>query len=175
MSALQELVDALEHHEARVPLVEVPHRRIQFQRPQRADAADAQDDLLLDARLAIAAIQARGEFAVPRRVLFEVGVEQINLRVTEPDVPHRDEHRAGAERHGDDARLAVGRDCRFDRRVGPIEALVHLLLPPFGRDVLVEVPLRVHEADADERQAEVACLLAVVAGEDAEAAGVNRQ
>ncbi len=48
-------------------------------------------------------------------------------------------------------------------------------LPALGRDVLVEVALRVHEADADERHAEVARLLAVVAGEHAQPAGVDRQ
>ena len=37
-----------------------------------------------------------------------------------------------AERHGDDARLAVGRDRRLDRRVGPVQPLVALLLPAFG-------------------------------------------
>ena len=41
--------------------------------------------------------------------------------------------------------------------------------------LLVEIALRVHEADADERHAEVAGFLAVVAGEHAKAAGVNRQ
>src|SRR5206468_11079970 len=44
-----------------------------------------------------------------------------------------------------------------------------------NRDALAEVPLRVHEADADERQAEVARFLAVIAGEHAEAARVDRQ
>ena len=39
----------------------------------------------------------------------------------------------------------------------------------------MEVALRVHEADADERHAEVAGLLAVVAGEHAETARVDRQ
>jgi hypothetical protein len=41
--------------------------------------------------------------------------------------------------------------------------------------VLVKVALRIHEADADERHAEVARLLAVIAGEHAEAARINRQ
>ena len=45
-------------------------------RPQRADTADAEDDLLLDARLAIAAVEARRQLAIPGRVLFEIGVEQ---------------------------------------------------------------------------------------------------
>ena len=80
-----------------------------------------------------------------------------------------------AERHGRDARLAVRRQRRLDRRVGPVEPLVALFLPPFGRHVLVEVALRIHEADADERHAEVARFLAVIAGQHAEAAGVDRQ
>jgi hypothetical protein len=39
----------------------------------------------------------------------------------------------------------------------------------------VKISLRVHEADPDEGDAEVARLLAMVAGEDAQAARVNGQ
>jgi hypothetical protein len=39
----------------------------------------------------------------------------------------------------------------------------------------MEITLRVHEPDADERHAEVARLLAVIAGEHAETTRVNRQ
>ena len=39
----------------------------------------------------------------------------------------------------------------------------------------MEVALRIHEPDADQRHAEVARLLAVIAGEHAEPAGVDRQ
>ena len=148
---------------------------VEPERAQDADAADAEDDFLLDAHLAIAAVEAGRELAIPGRVLLEVGVEQIQLRAPEPHAPHRDEHRSIAERHRDDAGLAVGCGCRLDRRVGPVQLFVRLFLPPFGRDVLVEVALRIHEADADERHAEVAGLLAVVAGQHAEAAGVDRQ
>jgi hypothetical protein len=75
---------------------------------ERADAADAEDDLLLDARLAIAAVQPRRQLAIPRRVLLEVRVEQVQLHAAEPHAPDRDEHAAAAERHRDDARLALG-------------------------------------------------------------------
>ena len=64
---------------------------------------------------------------------------------------------------------------RLDRRVGPVQPLVALFLPAVGGDVLMEVALRIHEPDADERHAEVARFLAVIAGEHAEAAGVDRQ
>ena len=52
-------------------------RRADAQRAQRADAADAEHDLLLQARLAIAAVEPRRELAIRRRVLLEVGVEQV--------------------------------------------------------------------------------------------------
>ena len=55
--------------------------------------------------------------------------------------------------------------------------LVTLRTPPSAAvaEVLVEVALRIHEADADERHAEVARFLAVIAGEHAEAARVDGQ
>ena len=55
-------------------------------------------------------------------------------------------------------------------RVDPV-----LVLPAAGVDALAEVALPVHEADGDERQREVGGLLEDVAGERAEAAGVDRQ
>ena len=59
--------------------------------------------------------------------------------------------------------------------LGPIQLLVDLLLPAVGRQALMEVALRIHEADADERHAEVARFLAVIARQHAEAAGIDRQ
>ena len=49
------------------------------------------------------------------------------------------------------------------------------LLPAVDRNPLVEIALRVHEADADQRHAEVAGFLAVIAGQHTQAAGVDRQ
>ena len=117
-----------------------------------------EDDFLLDARFAIAAVEPRRELAIPRRVLLEIRVEQVQLHPAETDAPDRHEHGAVAERHRGDARLAVGRDRRLDRRIRPVEPLVAFLLPAFGGHVLMEVALRVHEADADQRHAEVARL-----------------
>ena len=46
--------------------------------------------------------------------------------------PDGDEHRAVAERHGVTQGLPSGVMRRLDRRVGPVEPLVDLLLPAFG-------------------------------------------
>ena len=120
---------------------------------KRAHAADAEDDFLLDARLAIAAVEARRQLAIPRRVLGEIGVEQEQPHAPEPHAPHRGQHRAIAQRHRGDARPAVRRDRRLDRRVGPADALVALFLPAVVGHALAEIALRIHEADADEAAA----------------------
>ena len=56
-----------------------------------------------------------------------------------------------------------------------IDVDVVLVLPAVAIEPLPEVALVVVQADADERNAEVRRALDVVAGEDAEAAGVDRQ
>ena len=89
-----------------------------------------------------------------------------------PDVG---QHGAVAERHRDDAWRSVRLQRLLDGDVGPVEPLVHLELPAFGRNRLMEISLGVHEPDADQRHAEVARFLAVIAGEHAEAARINRQ
>ena len=174
-SALDELTDSLQGDEGGVPFVQVPHRRLDAERAQHTHAADAEDDLLLDSRLAIAAVQAGRQLPIPRRVLLEVGVEQEQPDAADANAPHRRQHRAIAERHGGERWLAVPRNRRVDWRVGPFESFVVLLLPAFVRNALVEVALRVHEPDADQRHAEVAGLLAVIAGEHAQAAGIDGQ
>ena len=71
--------------------------------------------------------------------------------------------------------MLVARLRAADGRVGPRQSLVDLLLHAFGRHPLPEVALGIHEPDADEGHAEVARFLAVVAGQHAEPAGIDRQ
>ncbi len=49
------------------------------------------------------------------------------------------------------------------------------LLPAVFGDVLNKIALVVNEAKSHQRQTEVGCFFQVIAGEDAETAGVNRQ
>ncbi len=62
-----------------------------------------------------------------------------------------------------------------ERKTIRIEHGIRFLLPAVGRDRLGEVAGSVEQPDADDRNAEVGGALEVVAGEDAEAAGVLRQ
>ena len=70
---------------------------------------------------------------------------------------------------------AVGLAQQRQRQAVGVEDGVLLLLPAVERERLTEVAGPVEQADADDRDAEVGRRLQVVAGEDAEAAGVLRQ
>ena len=70
------IADALQDDEGGVAFVEMPGGGRDAHGLEDAHAADAEDDLLLDARLTVAAVEPRGELAVPWGVLLEIGVEQ---------------------------------------------------------------------------------------------------
>ena len=171
---LHQGADALEAAKGAMALVHVADRRRLAQRPQRADAADAEDHFLADAHVHVAAVEAGRDRAVFRRVLRDVGVEQVERHAADLDAPDAELHLAAGERHSDEQGRAVVADLRDQRQVEEVVFRVALLLPAVHGEVLAEVALAVHEADADERQAEVAGALEVVAAEDAEAAGVDR-
>ena len=85
----RELVDALQDDERRMPFVQMPDRRRDVERTQRADAADAEDDFLLQPCFAIAAVEARGEVAILRGVLLEARVEQVQADAARPTPSRR--------------------------------------------------------------------------------------
>ncbi|MCY1395836.1 hypothetical protein D9M71_107900 [compost metagenome] len=71
--------------------------------------------------------------------------------------------------------LTAGVEHRRYWQVVEVRVVVGGLLASFGIQFLVEIAFPVEQADADEGQAHVAGRLAVVAGENAEAAGIDRQ
>ena len=165
---------ALEHEERRVPLVDVPRGGLDAHRRQRARAAHAEHDLLLDARVAVAAVEAMRGGAVLGAVGLEVGVEEVELHAPDPRVPHLRVHVVVAEFHAHLEGLAVLHH-RGDGQVAEIGVGVGRVLVALAVDRLLEIALAIEQAHRDERQRHVARGLAVVAREDAEAARVDRQ
>ena len=173
--------DALEAEEPGVPLVHVEHvgcgRAAQRgECAHRAGAADAEQELLQQAVLAAAAVEAVGDRAQLVGVRGDVGVEH-----QQRDAPDRGLPDAGVQTrvvgqcerdlHG----RAVGVAQHRERQAVGIEHGVALVLPAVGRDRLREVPGLVEEADADERNAQIGCRFQVIAREDSEAARILRQ
>ena len=77
---LDKQADALDREKGRVPFVHVEDRRFIAERFQRAHAADAEDDLLPDARIVVAAVKLAGDGAVfGSRVQGRVRIEEEHL------------------------------------------------------------------------------------------------
>ena len=157
---LDEGADALDLEERGVALVQVEHGRLDPERRQRPDAADPEQQLLADAVLAVAAVERVGE---------PVDLEQVERDRADLLAPDGGFDRLPAEVDRDRDGLAGDADRLR------IDWLVVLGLPAVRVDPLPEVAAAVEQADADERHPELRRRLEVVAGEDAEAAGVDRQ
>ena len=156
-------------------LVEVHHRRVDPHRPQRAHAAHAEQQVLGEAQVARAGVQARADPARHRAVLGAVGVEQEERHAPDVDAPDLRDDVLGADGDGDRDRLAaVAGDERHRLALG-VGRHPRLVLPAGGVDALAEVALAVEQADGDQRQRPVGGLLEDVAGQRPEPAGVDRQ
>ncbi|OUD92408.1 hypothetical protein CMMCAS04_09015 [Clavibacter michiganensis subsp. michiganensis] len=173
--------DPLDAEEARVALVGVEDARDGRTRDagvrgDRAHAADAEQQLLVQAVLAAAAVQPVGDAAEVVVVLGHVGVEEEQRDAADARLPDpRVQGAVGGQLEGDVDGRAVGVAQDLERQSVGVEDGVGLLLPAVGGDPLAEVAGAVEEADAHERDAEVGGALQVVAREDPEAARVLRQ
>ncbi len=178
---LGELADPLEAEEAGVALVGVEDlggggAGEPGERTDRAHAADAEQHLLAQAVLGVAAVQAVGDGADDLAVLLHVGVEQQQRDAADlgdPDAGGQRLLRGQADLDLRDRAVLLAQQ-RQREAVG-VEDRVGLLLPAVAGQRLAEVAVPVEQADADDRDAEVARGLEVVAGQDAETAGVLRQ
>ena len=142
----------------------------------RPHAADAEQHLLAQAVVLVAAVEPVGDHPLGRRVLLDVAVEQQQRDAADLGPPHVGVQGAALrQRHGDDRGRAVGLAQQLDRQAVRVQRGVVLELPAVGRQALGEVPGPVEQPDADQRDAEVGGGLEVVTGEDAQAAGVLRQ
>ena len=140
------------------------------------DAADAEQHLLEQPVLAAASVEPVGDIAFGGRVGLDVGVEQ--QQGDPPDLGLPDVRRQGAaagQGEVDPARGAVGLPQQADGQFVRVQEGVALLLPADPVEGLPEVAVPVEQPHADDRDAEVAGGLEVVAGQDAEAAGVLGQ
>ena len=152
----------------------MPHAGIQPHGPQRPDSADAQDPLLAQPVVQAAAIQLAAQLPVLRLVLLEVGVEQIERVPPHHQFPGADPHGPAGGAHGRDPGLPALAPHRNEWSDGEVEPLVPVLLPAIHGQVLIEIAPGIHEPDAHQRQAQIRGRLQVVAGEHAQAAGVDR-
>ena len=171
-----QLAGLLDEHERRVALVEVPGRRLDAQGSQRAHAADAQDQLLVQPHLAAAHVQDVGDRPVVSRRCRACRCRAAAAARGRPAPARRRPWTvATRELDRDEQRVAARRRRRAERQAARVVVGVGVLLVAVGVDGLAEVAVAIEQADADERQRHVRGGLAVVAGEHAQAARVDAQ
>ena len=176
-----QLADPFEPEEAGVALVGVKDLGLLGAgdarvRAEGADAADAEQELLEEAVLGGPAVQPVGDLTKRTRVVLDVGVEQEQRHP--PDLGDEDAGGQLVLTRDRDPHLggtAVRLTQQRDRKAVGVEHRVGLLLPALAGERLAEVAVAVEQADADQRDAEVAGRLEVVTRKDPEPAGVLRQ
>ena len=162
LAALEQFAHPLEDYEGGMTFVQVPSLGLETERAQSTDSPDAQNNFLPKSYLAIAAIESRRQLSFRGCVFLQIRIQQVKLYTTYLHAPDGDHHHTAANRHSDETRLPFGAQLASERSVMPIELLVYLLLPAIPRQVLMEVTLRVHKSDTDERYAQVTRFLAVI-------------
>ena len=88
----------LERRERGMTLVEVEDAGLDPERAQRPHGADPEQPVLPEARERVALVQARGDPAVDRVVLVELGVEEVERDAADLDAPDVERDLAPGER-----------------------------------------------------------------------------
>jgi hypothetical protein len=159
--------------ERAVAFVQVDDPGVDAERGEGAHPANPEQQFLTDADSAVTAVEARGELAIFRLIAFDIGVEEQQGAATDRQLPYPREQRSGTGIDADDDRF-VRRSGGLNRQVIVLDPDVFLGLPAVRIEPLAEVALVIEQPDPDKRNAKVGCALDVIAGEDAEAAGVDR-
>ena len=129
--------------------------------------------LLPDANAGVAAIQTRRQLAVFRSIAFHVRIEQEQIAASNCHPPDFGMNGAAARLDLHHYRPAVFADRRFHGQLGDVGCKIFFLLPTVAIQALAEISLAVKQADADQRNAEIGRALDMVAGQDAEPAGID--
>ena len=108
MSPCDAFAHALEDHEGRMTLVDVPDARLQPEHADRPHAADAEHDLLAEPHVVAGVVQACGDAPVVFRVFLDFGVEQEERDRSDLHAPQPRMHQSARHRYRD-AELAPHR------------------------------------------------------------------
>ena len=158
-----------------MPFVDMPRSWLHAQLAQHTNTANAQHHFLLDAHFAIATVKLVGDVAIGFAVVGEIGIEEIQNHMASAGVPDLCEHRAARHIDMHDHFAAVGAQRGFDRQLVHIGILVASDLIAVTVDALMEITLAIEQAHSDKRQTHIARRFAMIAGENAQPAGINRK
>jgi len=172
-TCVQQLTDPLHHHEGGMTLVGVPHVRRDPNGPEHPNPTHSKNPFLAQTVLVAALVELLGQVPVRLIVLRKVGVQEEDGRPPHHHLPSPDMHGTAIEGHGSQGPRALPVQDRLERGQVRVELGLIVFLPPFQRQVLIEVTLQVEQPHADHRDAQVRRRLAVVAGQHAQTTRID--
>src|SRR6476620_3067976 len=153
--------------------VHVEHVGLNSERGESFYAANPEHDFLAHAHLEIAAVKFRSDASVLRVVLRNVGIEEIDVYTTDAQFPNPGEN-FSIENQDRNEKLHFA-PARFAyRQVVKILVQVNRCLNAVLIDLLPEIAVAIKQTYRNKIQIKIARRFAMVAGQNAEAAGVIR-
>ncbi len=151
--------------------VHVKNFRLDPERVQRIDAADAEYDLLSHSHFEIAAVKLRRDKPISRVVLRNIGVEQIKLNAPDVKFPKAGVNIAVQNLHCNQQRGIIMPNFA-DWQMMKVLIKTDRVLDSVLVDFLPKISVPIEQPDGNKVQIEIAGRFAMVAGENAEAAGI---
>ena len=145
----------LEAEKGGVAFVHVEDVRLDPERAQGVDAADAEHDLLSHSHFEIAAVKLGGDESIFRVVLRDIGVEQVKIDATDLKLPDMGVNIAVQNPHCHQQCAIVAPDFA-DRQMMKVLIETDRVLDPVLVDFLPEISVPIEQADGDKIQVEIA-------------------
>ncbi len=145
----------LQRQKRGVSFVQMKDVRRHAELSQQPHTTDAEQHLLHDASLAIAAVKVPGDPAIRLDVLGNVCVKQIKRNTTNIRAPNLGQHVAFTNQNFDPQRRAVSVFHQLNRQLARTGLTVMFFLPTIVTQSLAKVTVTIKETNCDERQPEV--------------------
>ena len=169
------LAKALQADECGMTFVAMIHLGADTEGAERADTADTEQDLLLQAVLPVTSIELMGDGTVLGKVGLPVGIEKVQVGTADTDLPDAGNDIASGECDAGSHPVAIGIKHRLRGDLQEVLRLILCHLVTIGGKLLGEITVTVEESDGDEVDVHVTRLLEIVSGKDAETSGIDLQ
>ena len=168
------LGDPFDAEECGMAFVHVGNGNLIAEGVEGAHTAHTEENFLAEAIQLVATIELTGHIAELGAILGDIGIEQNQRNPSDIQAPSREmEFFVIGERDLKEKGLSVRVEATGDGEGVDVVFGISFHLPTGGIDDLFEIAFAIEETDTDQRDVEIGRGFEMVAGQDAEAAGVD--
>ena len=116
-----------------------------------------------------------GNQSIDLFIVADVGVQQVERNAADVCLPDARLHGSTAHSDFNKQRRAFVCQHQFKRQFADVAFAISFLLPTLRVDALLEIAIAIKQTDSKQRQVQIACRLQMIARQNAQAAGIERQ